>query len=692
MVNVYVFRMDGTTPSGWYEVVAGYQNRLILLGGTILETGGNDWHNYHGTSGVSIVSGGSSSVSIQNSSPGTSFSAWSAHSHGIASCSVSNETHLPPYKNYRLVYRDITGWNGKVPSGTILLAVSGFTGWTELGNDESHFVRIASSAGGMGGQASHGHSGSGQTAAYSATNHTQGYAQASPNVQGARPDHYHTFSYSAGAVNHDYNYFSTGLISANGDNTAIRAGMYAFFDGDPGARWSRTGFDHRFFKKASSLTGSVAWGGSFTVMGHTHGINTSTDGTTICWTWRPYNYWGCMACHTHTLNGSLDYLEVVPSYIRLDIYQCVSDFVDTLTVTYSFDALVKKLNIDVSATSDLVIKKLNIPASTDTDLLLKRISNVPWSMSTSLRPGGYDLECDVDVLLKRLGIEISAAFDLLQQKRSIPSLFSEDMILKKVGLSVLLDQDLLLRGSLDITYLIDHILKKILDATADFDVLFREDVVATYLMDLVEKKAITIGYAADLLQKKFDIGISAAFDLLVQKRSLIHSFDVDMLLKKLGLSVSSAQDLLIRDTFDKEYSIDHHLKNSPELTYVMDLNALGDVVALYQMDFKAGKSIKLAYLVEAIFFGPADVVLRADVILSNRPTHHRCLRHYPTPIEVPVGTEEVHGESSNPDYGSRQTRTYPEVEPEPPEPIVHPEHFDPPPLERRNRQVRSTYR
>jgi hypothetical protein len=589
MVNVYVFRADATTPEGWTEIAAGYRNRLILSGGTMLETGGADTHNH--TVSISSVS----SVSDYN------FAMWydssqhhvnqygGSHTHSATSSGSNPDNSLPSYKNFRVVYRSTTGWNGTLPAGSIVFRENVPDGYSRVDAGQSYFIRTASATGGTGGADTHSHWVYSALAAFSVTsvkcrsNYSTGQ-YATPCT--------HTHASAGAAASSDtfnYKYWGCGLVSADG-NTIVRADSYLLFDDTPDTNyWEVVSADGCYLKALGTYT--PATGGTNTIRSHTHSFSFNSQSSSS-----PQNtgyassYPSFYASHTHTITGSLNSANCQPSYVRLIVARAKIDFVTTLTVTYDFDTLVKKLDIESSFDSDFLLKSIDLPSSIDVDLALKRFDiDAAWSMSVNLIPAGYDLEYVVDLLLKRFGIDVSAAFDLLQKKE----------------------------GS--------------------------------------------------------------------------WSFEEDVLLKKLDLDASLNQDVFVQGIFDEEYSIGQFLKKTFSATSQMDFYAKGETNAAYRMNLSTIKALRLSYLVEFLMFGPAEITVRADVILSGKPTKHWPHRRYPTPVDVPVGVREVHGESFDPDY-HRQARTYPNVEPSPSEPVIHSERFDHQPLERKNRQTKITYR
>ena len=144
MVNVYIFREDGTTPVGYTEIDARYRGRLIKAGGTPLEISGAARHSHIGSANsVSTVSSGKFGNFAY---AGTKVSRLVRdHNHmGQANLAkVAEASNFPEVKKLRLVGRGVSGWNYKLPPESIVFrrAVPE-TSWLRAWAGEDKFIKI----------------------------------------------------------------------------------------------------------------------------------------------------------------------------------------------------------------------------------------------------------------------------------------------------------------------------------------------------------------------------------------------------------------------------------------------------------------------------------------------------------------------------------------------------------------------
>ncbi len=626
MVNVYVFRDDATTPTGWSEIAAGYRDRLILLSGTVLETGGTTSHSH--TVAVSAIA---QSSLYSGSSYGAYGSPWRSaktHQHvnaGTVNC--SSYGHMPAYKAFRVVYRSTTDWDGSIPSGSILFRESVPAGWARTCDGESYFLLTSATAGSYATWTGHNHSLSGQT------NNDNGTAQYTSEANQRIPDgnHYHTFTGQLANDYHDYKYWSCGLIKASSD-VFIQRDSYALFDGDPGTNWEAVSADGNYLRISS--TNSIVIGGSYTAWTHNHGgsaqITSNQPNTGGCHNISSTSgtLWNACA-HTHVVTITVQNQTVQPSYVRLLLYKSLTDFGNptTYTVTYDLDILVAKLNVDSSADADIVLKKQDIPVTLDidallekldistsadfdilsqlrdlsaiyaTDAVLKRIVDVFWSMSSRVVLRS-DEEVGVDALLKQIysrelifdlitekPFESQVAFDL-QAKGTIPKTFTLDALLKKLSLITGLNADFLLKKvGIGTTYQMDILDKRLnlessyalgteIKATKTFteliDLLVSKPFSDTYEVNADFKIVLNLLHAVDaLIQKAFSQSMTA--DLL-SRRTFTSPFLVDAEIE-VALQVLETMDLLLRKTFGKTLTVDFVSKRISEASYTSDIVA-----------------------------------------------------------------------------------------------------------------------
>lgn len=315
MVNVFVFRDDSSTPAGWAEISSGYQERLCLCNGGGMETGGSYAHT-HSTSNLSC-----------STAAGWIYSDYAAHlaakghNHPIGSITVSSEYHLPALKKFRLVYRGITGWNGAVPSGSIVFNEGIPTGWSRTESGSSYFLYIAASAGGTGGSTSHSHTASGTTGAPSATDWADNGGANSPS-----PNHTHTFSGTSNPTTHDYYYWACGLIKASSDSF-VKVNSYLLFDGTPSSAWEIvTAANNRYLR--ISATDNVTTGGSYLSSTHSHSFSaTTSNNSSMVQNLSMYpDVLFPTPDHNHTVSFSLASVTVQPAYVKFNLARAKINF------------------------------------------------------------------------------------------------------------------------------------------------------------------------------------------------------------------------------------------------------------------------------------------------------------------------------------------------------------------------------
>ncbi len=319
MVNVYVGRLDSTTPTGWPEIGSGYRDRLILLGGTALETGGNDEHDHTGGASTDTVN----ATLNYHYSTATPYAINGSHNHPCTLSNVGGVNHVPAYKTYRLVGRSVSNWNGIVPSGSIVFRETVPANWTRESTGETHFFRISGTAGLTGGNdAPVGHGVAGTVDNCTQPNVLNGNV-GTPNV--ATTGHNHgSFSGTIGSHAPDWAYWGCGLIKASSDQF-IKKDSYLLFDGNPGAGWALEDQTGRYVKVVSSYTPTA--GGTNTTYVHDHTGNTTSgehNGSTLV-TASPGTHWSIFN-HTHIITVNLDSKSIAPAYVRLYLYKSLKNF------------------------------------------------------------------------------------------------------------------------------------------------------------------------------------------------------------------------------------------------------------------------------------------------------------------------------------------------------------------------------
>lgn len=324
MVNVY-FLIDSAdpVPPGWSEIDTGYKNRLILAGGS-LSTGGSDTHNHPGSGTSSDYTG-----SMQGTSGSGPYARKGdiAHNHPLTVTNVAYVNHLPPYKEFRVIYRNIIGWGGNAPRGAILFSENVPSGWSRVDATSNYFIRIAATAGGTGGS----NTPVGHNTTYKLENYTgttvrfaAGEFQCSPATHGHFP------TGMGSATNHsnpNWKYWSAGLLKAI-INAWIRKDFYCLFDGDPGAGWELVADQDGRYLKHNGSSPAPSTGGANTVYNHSHalnGISGNADAAVVV-NETGSNYYMDFTAHTHFAQITLSAAAIQPSYVKLYVYKAVTDF------------------------------------------------------------------------------------------------------------------------------------------------------------------------------------------------------------------------------------------------------------------------------------------------------------------------------------------------------------------------------
>ncbi|OPY54714.1 MAG: hypothetical protein A4E48_00293 [Methanosaeta sp. PtaU1.Bin060] len=326
MANLGMFRDDSNTPTGFTEIGSGYRDRLIKGGGTALDTGGTDNHEH------SMSSWSCNNVNGTTSDGGSTPITGVNHTHNSASINGS-ASHLPPYKNLRVLLISADTFNGVIPAGTIVFHEDVPSGWDRYDGGSSYFIRISSTAGGTGGSLTHSHTISGTTSGPSATGTVTGTSswRYCPN------NHTHTFSgTSSTSSSSDYYYWACGLIKASADRI-LPLNSIVLADGSlSGDFWEEvTGASGRLLRISS--TNSITTGGSSDTFSHTHSFSGTTDQMSQSTVVGGGSYYTvALNTHTHSISFNLSATNPEPSYVRLKLYKLIrligSRFVNAIVI------------------------------------------------------------------------------------------------------------------------------------------------------------------------------------------------------------------------------------------------------------------------------------------------------------------------------------------------------------------------
>jgi hypothetical protein len=289
MVNVYIFREDGTTPEGYIEIDARYRGRLIKAGGTPLEISGAARHSHIASaSSVSTVSPGKYGNFAY---AGTKASRLvRGHNHlGQANVSrVAEASNFPEVKKLRLVGRDASDWNYKLPPGSIVFrrAVPE-TNWLRTWSGEAKFIKIEdyeaqTDSGSDSGR--HQHLVEGYTAREQARpgdGFSSGGMGDNRDIIATYVEHGHKFAGPITGSEYNYSYWGCGLIKSNIES-GIPQDSYLLFDGLPDpAYWEVVPMAKDRYLKTTE-DGSMGTGGSVDSIVHDHSGSMLTEGSDDC--------------------------------------------------------------------------------------------------------------------------------------------------------------------------------------------------------------------------------------------------------------------------------------------------------------------------------------------------------------------------------------------------------------------------
>lgn len=274
MVNVYMFRSDSTTPTGWTDNSATYEGKYpIIVSSGALETGGSNTHTH-------TVTGAGTSVPNPNTTSRTQATVSSNcvegtnHTH-TASVTLSTVNHEPTSKTVRIVSRNITGWS-IVPNGNICFvdSLSGGT-YTMYGSSDC-YIKISTTPGtSITDSGSHSHTSNGTTG-----NSTSGSTCSKALSNGPSATHNHTWNGSTGATNSpDWACYKGYMEQANIDTVPL-VGQKYLFDGDPGIGWSNADIDvntnGRYLFRI--VSGNASNSGTNITLSHNHTLSITTSG------------------------------------------------------------------------------------------------------------------------------------------------------------------------------------------------------------------------------------------------------------------------------------------------------------------------------------------------------------------------------------------------------------------------------
>jgi len=214
------FSVTSTVPTGFNEIQSTYKDRLIKLGGTALSTGGSVTHNHTGSiSSISSVASDYTTTGITD----LDLLVGSSHSHNSGTVgTVSGVSTYPIYTQIRMIYRNVSGWNGLVPTNGAICKETLASGWSTL--NYTDFVVVASASGTNYPQDAHSHN----------VNVTLGTPSISTGVAGntgttySHRSHGHNLSSTALSVVATYDYYYAAIrfiYTPNSDQYVMKDGI-----------------------------------------------------------------------------------------------------------------------------------------------------------------------------------------------------------------------------------------------------------------------------------------------------------------------------------------------------------------------------------------------------------------------------------------------------------------------------------
>jgi hypothetical protein len=176
----------------------------------------------------------------------------STHIHTLASSTVSTDTHLPVYRNLKVIEHD-NGIPTAIPAGAIaIFDETPPTGWSQYSDQNGYFIRADVDAGSTGGNPTHSHT---VTIVTNSPDDTV-YLRRGGSAEYATDTHTHSAVASTDVVSNDPPYLTVILAKADND-TPVPAGMIAMFDATPSGNWdvvsdSSEPFSEKFIKGSNS--------------------------------------------------------------------------------------------------------------------------------------------------------------------------------------------------------------------------------------------------------------------------------------------------------------------------------------------------------------------------------------------------------------------------------------------------------
>lgn len=318
--------LDGAGNAGGANMILLWDGETAPPGWTIVSDPGEDFYerfprgsDTYGSIGGSVTHTHNPSISLTSACNGTvdiNQGNWQvagpAHAHTLAASTVSTDTHLPVYRNLKVIKYD-NGVPTMIPAGAIgIFDETPLTGWTQYSDQDGFFVRADHAVGITGGSPAHSHD---ITIVTDGPIDTERLRRGD-SAQYATRTHTHSAVSSSDMVSNDSPYITVVLAKADTE-IPIPGGLIAMFDATPSGNWnvvsgSSEPFSEKFIKGSSNYG---VTGGS---VSHNHGNQTVTltETNDIGSNGRNTNSLFASQDHTHTVDvTSYDSVSNLPPYI-----------------------------------------------------------------------------------------------------------------------------------------------------------------------------------------------------------------------------------------------------------------------------------------------------------------------------------------------------------------------------------------
>ncbi len=262
--QVLILWDGGAAPTGWTCISCTSGNDLFerfFRGST---TYGGPYGTATHSHSASYAADPTTVAGDSNSNNGGATAATIGHTHTVDSSNITTVSHLPPYRQLRVLRHDSAGTPAQLPTGAIVIFKEAVpSGWTRYSLQDGRYVRGASTVGSADGSSTHTHTVSGTLSTPNGTTRASG-----SGVNISTNTHTHTFSTTTVPQEHEPPFIEVVLGKLDAA-AAPPAGMVAMWNNELPIGWNSVSgsggdFEGRFIR-ASTTYGAT--GGALT---HTH--------------------------------------------------------------------------------------------------------------------------------------------------------------------------------------------------------------------------------------------------------------------------------------------------------------------------------------------------------------------------------------------------------------------------------------